>query len=92
MKIRVTLQDLKGQMHPEHDFWTDLDELPMVGDLIVKYAPEENEKTYEQWYPDLQLFGANEAFKVVLRGWGIFPEDGGEIVNPFIVVRNMDNN
>lgn len=93
MKVRVTLQDLKGQNHPEHDFWTSLPELPQVGDLIVQYQREDAED-YNQWYPDLQEFGASEFFKVVLRGWAYFTDDydGGAVVNPFIVVRNMDEN
>ena len=95
MKVRVTLQDLKGQNHPEHDFWTEMPELPQVGDLIVQYQREDNEEVYNQWFPDLQVFGASFAFKVVLRGWAYFTdttEESGTVVNPFIVVRNMDNN
>lgn len=94
MKIRVTLQDLKGQNRPEHDFWTGMPELPQVGDLIMQYQRESNVEAYNQWYPDLQEFGASIAFKVVLRGWAFFTDDwdGGTAVNPFIVVRNMDDN
>lgn len=91
MKVRVTLQDLNGQNRPEHDFWTALPELPQVGDLIVQYQREDNEEANKQWYPDLQEFGASEFFKVVQRGWAYFTDawDGGTVVNPFIVVSNI---
>ena len=94
MKVRVTLQDLKGQNRPEHDFWTEMPELPQVGDLIAQYQRKGNEEAYNQWHPDLQEFGASEVFKVVLRGWAYFTTewDGRTVVNPFIAVRNMDEN
>lgn len=91
MKVRVSLQDLKGQNRPNYDFWTEMEQVPMVGDLIAMVAPE-NAKTpevYNHWYPDLQEFGASEFFKVLSRGW-LYCE--GEYNHPFIVVRNMDEN
>ena len=95
MKVRVTLQDLKGQNRPEHDFWTSLPELPQVGDLIVQYQ-HEDEEDYNQWYPDLQEFGASEFFKVVLRltpkpsGFGIITRNNEGIKKRDLYYNSID--
>ena len=92
MKVIVTLQDLKGQNHTENDFCAEMPELPQVGDLIVHNKCEVNEEAYKQWYPNLQEYGASEAFRVEFRGWAVFHDEAKAVINPFIVVRNMDNN
>jgi hypothetical protein len=87
MKIRVTLQDLKGQSHPEHDFWVEMPELPQVGDIITPMATDaDTVRTVEQWYPNAKEYAAGEFFRVLYRGWLCI---NGTCGNPFIIAKNM---